>query len=77
MCHVRRTDGSGHQKDAGGDQLPDPGPASSADRGGADGPAFGDLSENYEYKCAKQAKSRNDSRIRYLERMIRLPRSSR
>ena len=33
--------------------------------------AFGDLSENYEYKCAKQEKNRNDSRIRYLERMIR------
>ena len=33
--------------------------------------AFGDLSENFEYKCAKQAKNRNDSRIRYLERMIR------
>ena len=33
--------------------------------------ALGDLSENYEYKCAKQAKNRNDSRIRYLERMIR------
>ena len=33
--------------------------------------AFGDLSENHEYKCAKQAKNRNDSRIRYLERMIR------
>ena len=33
--------------------------------------AFRDLSENYEYKCAKQAKNRNDSRIRYLERMIR------
>ena len=33
--------------------------------------AFGDLSENYEYRCAKQAKNRNDSRIRYLERMIR------
>ena len=33
--------------------------------------AFGDLSENYEYKCAKQAKNRNDSRIRYLENMIR------
>ena len=32
--------------------------------------AFGDLSENYEYKCAKQAKNRNDSRIRYLTRMI-------
>ena len=32
--------------------------------------AFGDLSENYEYKCAKQAKNRNESRIRYLERMI-------
>ena len=33
--------------------------------------AFGDLSENFEYKYAKQAKNRNDSRIRYLERMIR------
>lgn len=33
--------------------------------------AFGDLSENYEYKCAKQAKNRNDSRIRYLQRMIK------
>ena len=33
--------------------------------------AFGDLSENYEYKCAKQAQNRNESRIRYLERMIR------
>ena len=32
--------------------------------------AFGDLSENYEYKCAKQAKNRNDSRIRYLQRMV-------
>ena len=36
--------------------------------------AFGDLSENYEYKCAKQAENRNDSRIRYLERMIRTAR---
>ena len=33
--------------------------------------AFGDLSENFEYKCAKQAKNRNDSRIRYLEQMVR------
>ena len=33
--------------------------------------AFGDLSENFEYKCAKQAKNRNDSRVRYLEGMIR------
>ena len=32
---------------------------------------FGDLSENFEYKCAKQAKNLNESRIRYLERMIR------
>ena len=30
-----------------------------------------DLSENFEYKCAKQEKNRNDSRIRYLERMIK------
>ena len=31
---------------------------------------FGDLSENFEYKAAKQEKNRNDSRIRYLKRMI-------
>lgn len=33
--------------------------------------AFGDLSENFEYKAAKQEKNRNESRIRYLENMIR------
>jgi len=33
--------------------------------------AFGDLSENFEYKAAKQEKNRNDSRIRYLENMIK------
>ena len=33
--------------------------------------AFGDPSENFEYKCAKQDKNRNDARIRYLQRMIR------
>ena len=33
--------------------------------------AFGDLSENFEYKEAKRAKNRNDSRIRYLEAMIK------
>ncbi len=33
--------------------------------------AFGDLSENFEYKAAKREKNRNDSRIRYLDRMIR------
>lgn len=32
---------------------------------------FGDLSENFEYKCAKRDKNRNESRIRYLEGMIR------
>ena len=32
--------------------------------------AFGDLSENFEYKVAKQEKNRNESRIRYLKRMI-------
>ena len=32
---------------------------------------FGDLSGNFEYKAAKREKSRNDSRIRYLERMIK------
>ena len=31
---------------------------------------FGDLSENFEYKSAKREKNRNDSRIRYLERMV-------
>ena len=33
--------------------------------------AFGDLSENFEYKCAKQEKNRNDARVRYLQRMIK------
>ena len=33
--------------------------------------AFGDLSENFEYKAAKKEKNRNDGRIRYLENMIR------
>ena len=36
--------------------------------------AFGDLSENFEYKCAKQEKNRNDSRVRYLQRMIKTAR---
>ena len=33
--------------------------------------AHGDLSENFEYHAAKKDKNRNESRIRYLERMIR------
>ena len=32
---------------------------------------FGDLSENAEYKEAKRAKRKNESRVRYLENMIR------
>ena len=37
--------------------------------------AQGDLSENFEYKAAKQDKNRNESRIRYLEKMIKTARS--
>ena len=33
--------------------------------------AFGDQSENFEYKAAKQAQNKNRSRIRYLEGMIK------
>lgn len=33
--------------------------------------SFGDLSENFEYKAAKQAQNKNRSRIRYLEGMIK------
>ena len=33
--------------------------------------AHGDLSENFEYYAAKREKNQNESRIRYLERMIR------
>ena len=33
--------------------------------------SHGDLSENFEYYAAKKAKNRNESRIRYLERMIK------
>ena len=36
--------------------------------------AFGDLSENFEYKAAKQAQNKNRSRIRYLENMIKTAR---
>ena len=35
-----------------------------------DARAFGDLSENFEYKAAKQELRRCDSRLRYLRRMI-------
>lgn len=33
--------------------------------------AQGDLSENFEYHAAKKDKNKNESRIRYLERMIK------
>ena len=33
--------------------------------------AHGDLSENFEYKAAKKEKNRNESRIRYLEKMMK------
>ena len=36
--------------------------------------AQGDLSENFEYKAAKQFKNENESRIRYLEKMIKTAR---
>ena len=32
---------------------------------------FGDLSENFEYKAAKRDKNKNESRIRFLENMIK------
>ena len=36
--------------------------------------AHGDLSENFEYYAAKKFKNQNESRIRYLERMIKTAR---
>lgn len=33
--------------------------------------AHGDLSENFEYKIAKRERGKNESRIRYLEKMIK------
>lgn len=33
--------------------------------------AHGDLSENFEYHAAKKEKNKNESRIRYLEKMLR------
>lgn len=36
--------------------------------------AQGDLSENFEYYAAKKDKNKNESRIRYLERMLRTAR---
>ena len=39
-----------------------------------EGRAHGDLSENFEYHAAKKDKNRNESRIRYVERMIKTAR---
>lgn len=36
-----------------------------------DARAHGDLSENFEYHAAKKDKNKNESRIRYLDRMLR------
>lgn len=36
--------------------------------------AHGDLSENFEYHAAKRDKNKNESRIRYLERMLKTAR---
>lgn len=36
--------------------------------------AHGDLSENFEYHAAKKDKNQNESRIRYLERMLKTAR---
>ena len=36
--------------------------------------SHGDLSENFEYHAAKKEKNRNESRIRYLERMLKTAR---
>ena len=36
--------------------------------------AHGDLSENFEYKAAKRERGKNESRIRYLEKMIKTAR---
>ena len=33
--------------------------------------AHGDLSENFEYHAAKKDKNKNESRIRYLERVLK------
>lgn len=33
--------------------------------------AYGDLSENFEYKAAKRERGKNEGRIRYLDRMIK------
>ena len=33
--------------------------------------SFGDLSENFEYKAAKQERGKNESRIRFLKNMIK------
>ena len=36
--------------------------------------AHGDLSENFEYYAAKRFKNQNESRIRYLEKMVKTAR---
>ena len=59
------------KKNAGRNRLPQTGCPSKRTRGCKEARAQGDLSENFEYKAAKQDKNRNESRIRYLEKMIK------
>ena len=68
-CHAQRTDEKGHPDDAGGAASAPY--RSAAPTVGSEARAFGDLSENFEYKAAKQEKNQNERRIRFLENMIR------
>lgn len=59
------------KENSGGNRVPEAGCAQGSDRGGQRGAAHGDLSENFEYHAAKKDKNINESRIRYLERMLK------
>lgn len=58
-------------KNGGRDRAPEAGGSEGSPRRCKRSTCPGDLSENFEYKAAKKFKNENESRIRYLEKMIK------
>ena len=63
------TDPTGCGENSAGNRPPEAGGPQGGHRGGER--SQGDLSENFEYYAAKREKNQNESRIRYLERVLK------
>ena len=65
------TDPTGCGENSAGNRPPEAGGPQGGHRGGERSQSPGDLSENFEYYAAKREKNQNESRIRYLERVLK------